>query len=136
MIKPPPYILTLNSKKSELKRVEKFVKDIFSYYDFPDGCLNKVLLCIAEATVNSIVHGNKEDYHKKVELSVDCKRHLISVTITDEGEGFDFKNLPDPTNRENILRESGRGIHIIKNMVKTFKYNKKGNSLHFQIECK
>lgn len=136
MIKRPPNILVINSDKSELQRVEEFIKEVFSFYNFPLDCYNNVLLSISEATLNSIVHGNKSDRRKKVELDVDCKTHLISVKITDEGEGFDYETLPDPTKEENIRKESGRGIHIIKSVAKSVSFNEKGNSLQFEIECK
>lgn len=136
MIKRPPNILVIKSDKSELQKVEEFIKEVFSFYDFPLECYNNVLLSISEATLNSIVHGNKSDRRKKVELDVDCKTNLISVKITDEGEGFDYETLPDPTQEENILKESGRGIHIIKSVAKSISFNEKGNSLQFEIECK
>lgn len=135
MIASSPNILIISSKESELQRVEEFINEVFTFYKFPKTCFNKVLLCISEAIVNAIAHGNKGDHRKKVELSVDCKTHLISVVITDEGEGFDFTSLPDPTQKDNLLKESGRGIHIIKSIAKTFSFNDKGNSLEFQIEC-
>ena len=136
MINKPANILVIRSVKSELKKVENFIKEVFAYHSFPDSCYNKVLLCISEGTINSIVHGNKEDRRKKVELNVDCKTHLISVTITDEGEGFDHQIIPDPTKTENLHKESGRGIHIIKSLSKHFEFNETGNSMYFQIECK
>ncbi len=136
MINQPPSILVIRSHKSELQRVEKFVKDVFAYFEIPLKYYNKVLLTISEATINSIVHGNKSDLQKKVELDVDCKNHLISVRITDEGEGFNYETLPDPTKQENILKESGRGIHIIKSVAKSVSFNKKGNSVQFEIQCK
>jgi serine/threonine-protein kinase RsbW len=131
----PPNILIISSKESELQRVEEFINEVFAFYNFPKTCFNKVLLCISEATINAIAHGNKGDHRKKVELNVDCKTHLISVQITDQGEGFDFTSILDPTHKENIMKESGRGIHIIKSLAKTFSFNEKGNSLQFQIEC-
>jgi serine/threonine-protein kinase RsbW len=136
VINQPPSILVISSHKSELQRVEKFVKDVFAYFEIPLKYYNKVLLTISEATINSIVHGNKSDLQKKVELDVDCKNHLISVRITDEGEGFNYETLPDPTKQENILKESGRGIHIIKSVAKSVSFNKKGNSVQFEIQCK
>lgn len=136
MIKSPPNILIIRSHKSELSKVEEFIKEIFAHYDFPDNCFNKVLLCISEAAINSIIHGNKSDHKKKVELSVDCATHLINIKVTDEGNGFDFNSIADPTEKENLLKESGRGIHIIKSLSRDFKFNETGNSLQFQIECK
>lgn len=135
MIIPPPNILIISSKKSELQRVEEFIREVFAFYKFPDSCFNKVLLCISEATLNAIEHGNKSDTRKKVELNVDCKTHLIRVKITDEGKGFDTKAIANPTAKENLLKESGRGIHIIKSMVKSCTFNKLGNSVQFEIEC-
>jgi serine/threonine-protein kinase RsbW len=136
VIKPPPNILILQSEKTELKKVEKFLNDVFWQYQLSKDCFNKVYLCISEAIINSIVHGNKEDRTKKVELNVDCIKHLIAVKITDQGDGFDTQKLPDPTQKMNILNESGRGIHIIKSMAEKVKFNSKGNSLQFQIVCK
>lgn len=136
MIEQPSNILVIKSIQSELIKVEAFIKDVFNYYKFPNTCYNKVFLCISEAITNCIEHGNKGDHRKKVELNVDCKKHLIAVTITDQGDGFDYKSLPDPTQKQNLLKESGRGIHIIKSFSRTFSFNEKGNSIHFQIECK
>ena len=135
MINSVPNILIIQSRKCELKRVEEFLREVFSFYSLPESCFNKVLLCISEATINAIAHGNKGDQRKKVELSVDCKTHLMSVKITDEGDGFDFTSIPDPREGENILKESGRGIHIIRSYSKTISFNEKGNSMKFQIEC-
>lgn len=135
MIKPPPNILVIKSHKNELKRVEKFIRDIMSFYKFPSTYFGKVMLCISEATINSIVHGNKNISGKKVEVHVDCFKHMISVKITDEGEGFDHETVPDPTKEENLLKESGRGIHIIKSIANKVEFNPAGNSLQFQIEC-
>jgi len=136
VVEPAPSILVIESKYSELQRVEKFLEEVFSFYNFKNDCFKKVLLCISEAIINSIVHGNKEDHRKKVELNVDCKEHLLSVKITDEGEGFDVNSLPNPTSKENLFKESGRGIHIIKTMADRVAFNNKGNSLQFEIECK
>ncbi|WP_297085967.1 ATP-binding protein [uncultured Draconibacterium sp.] len=132
----PPNILIIRSVKTEIYKVEKFIKDIFSYHNFTDKCFNTVFLCISEATTNSIVHGNKEDHKKKVELNVDCKRNLIKVCITDEGDGFDTDSIPDPTEQKNLLKETGRGIHIIKTIAQNVCYNDKGNSISFEIFCK
>lgn len=136
MIESTPKILIIKSKQSELRRVEKFLREIFDLYKLSYKYFNNVFLCISEAVTNSIVHGNKGDSKKYVEIGVDCEIKTISVKITDEGEGFDFNELKDPTTKENIKKESGRGIHIIKSIADAFEFNETGNSLQFQIECK
>ncbi|WP_319482995.1 ATP-binding protein [uncultured Draconibacterium sp.] len=129
----PPNILVIRSVTTEIKRVEEFVKAIFNFHNMPEKCFNPTFLCISEATTNSIVHGNKEDHRKTVELNIDCKSHLIQVRITDEGEGFDVEKVPDPTLEDNLLKETGRGLHIINSIAQNVEYNDKGNSLSFEI---
>ncbi|WP_319500283.1 ATP-binding protein [uncultured Draconibacterium sp.] len=131
----PPNILVIRSVTTEIKKVEEFVKTIFNFHSMPEKCFNPVFLCISEATTNSIVHGNKEDHRKTVELNIDCKSHLIQVRVTDEGDGFDVDKVPDPTHKDNLLKETGRGLHIIKSIAQNVEYNDKGNSLSFEITC-
>ncbi|WP_163322717.1 ATP-binding protein [Draconibacterium mangrovi] len=132
----PPNILVIRSVSTEIRRVEEFVKAIFNFHNMPEKCFNPVFLCISEATTNSIVHGNKEDHTKTVELNIDCKSHLIQVRVTDEGDGFDVEKVPDPTHEDNLLKETGRGLHIIKSIAQNVEFNDKGNSLSFEIICK
>ncbi len=131
----PPNILIIKSVNAEIKKVEEFVRAHFNSHNMPDKCFNPVFLCISEAITNSIVHGNKEDHTKTVELNIDCKSRLIQVRVTDEGEGFDIEKVPDPTHKDNLLNETGRGLHIIKSIAKNVEFNEKGNSLSFEIVC-
>jgi serine/threonine-protein kinase RsbW len=57
------------------------------------------------------------------------------VLIEDEGNGFDRSKLQNPTDQENIRKESGRGIFIIKNLTECINFNEKGNSIQFKINC-
>jgi serine/threonine-protein kinase RsbW len=60
----------------------------------------------------------------------------MNIMIEDEGNGFDFNKITDPTSDENIKNESGRGIFIIKKLSNKIEYNEKGNRIQFKIECK
>ncbi len=136
MIKRPPNILVIGSRTSEINRVENFVKEVWQYYTLPEECFNRIFLCISEAVHNSITHGNKGYEHKKIELKLHCESKTICVEIEDEGDGFDHENIADPTLKENLLKESGRGIYIIKSLAKNVEFNQEGNSIRFQIDCK
>ena len=131
----PTHILVIKSKIEEIEKVNRFLLDIFEFHKLPKNCFNKVFLCVSEAVNNSIVHGNKKVYHKQIEVIINCKERSLAVTISDEGEGFDIKKIPDPTHKDNILKESGRGIHIIKSISEKVEFNEQTNSLHFQISC-
>jgi serine/threonine-protein kinase RsbW len=67
-----------------------------------------------EAVTNAIVHGNKEDEAKTVELTLNCLEHELEIEVKDQGEGFDPTSVPDPTDPANILKTSGRGIFLMR----------------------
>jgi serine/threonine-protein kinase RsbW len=132
----PPKILVIRSDISELKKVEHFIISIFTENNVSRKNFNKTYLCISEAVINAIKHGNKNDLHKKVSILADCIGTEIIIQIEDEGEGFDINKVKDPTQKENIKKESGRGIYIIKNLSEKIEYNEKGNRIQLKIECK
>lgn len=136
MITSPPKILVIKSEISELKNVENFLNDIFKEYNLAHKYFNKLYLCISEAVLNAIKHGNKNDKNKNVAIEVDYINEEIEVLIEDEGEGFDINKVEDPTKGSNIKNESGRGIFIIRKMSNMLEYNEKGNRIQFKIECK
>jgi serine/threonine-protein kinase RsbW len=74
-------------------------------------------MAVREAITNAIVHGNKEDDTKKVELTLNCSQNAVEIQVKDQGEGFDADSVPDPTAPENILKTSGRGNFLIKNLM-------------------
>lgn len=131
----PHKVLTVKSEISELAKVEGLLKEVFEQNKIPEKYFNKVLLCVSEAVQNSIWHGNKSDNSKNVIIKLDCVNKEIVVQIEDEGEGFDLNKIIDPTQEENLKKESGRGIHIIKALSDSIEYNKKGNRVTFKIDC-
>jgi serine/threonine-protein kinase RsbW len=83
--------------------------------------LHKIAMAVRESMVNAVVHGNQYNSHKKVRLTVSKGSREFVVRIADEGEGFDYENLPDPLAQENLLRHSGRGIFLIKAFMDEFR---------------
>lgn len=131
-----PEILSIKSDQKELKKVEKFLSSIFEKRSLPKECFNKVLLCISEAVVNSIEHGNKNDQQKTVDIEINCERGNICIEISDEGEGFDYQNIENPTSKNNIKKESGRGIFIIKSLCNNLEFRNQGKSVEIKIDLK
>lgn len=129
-------ILVINSAKSELRKVEKFIDDIFEENELNRKHFNRVLLCVSEAVINSIEHGNKYDSSKPITIEVNCDLNDIHIIIKDEGSGFDLNKVQNPTNKNNLKKESGRGIYIIRALSHFLKYNQKGNSVQLKIDCK
>ena len=127
-------ILAIKSDKKELEKVEKFLQKIFEKENLPNQCFNKVYLCISEAVINSIEHGNKNDRTKEVDIQINCSRGNLCIEVHDQGDGFDYELVEDPTTKENIKRETGRGIHIMKSLCSQVEFKNRGKSVSIQID--
>jgi len=71
-------------------------------------------VAVREAITNAMVHGNKEDEAKTIELTLNCLGRELEIEVKDQGEGFDPTSIPDPTDPANILKTSGRGIFLMR----------------------
>lgn len=105
-----------------LPEIEKYILDSLRDLKISESKLNNIELAVAEAAANSILHGNKNDISKNVFIKIIVNSKILSISFKDEGEGFDPNDVPDPTIPENILKGSGRGIHIMKTLVDDIKY--------------
>lgn len=130
------YTIQLPSKIESITVVENFIDELSAKYGFSDEIYANVLTCLSEAVINAIVHGNRQSPDKKVFINLEViENKRLIFTISDEGEGFDFNNLPDPTAPENIENLTGRGVFIIKKLADQCIFNSRGNELelHFKI---
>ncbi len=105
-----------------LPEIEEYILDTLSEVKFTDEKKNNIELAVAEASANSILHGNKSDINKYVTIKISISEEKIIISFQDEGTGFSLDAVPDPTKPENILRGSGRGIHIMRSLVDDLKY--------------
>lgn len=130
------YTLQLPSKVDSITSVENFVDSLKDEYNIGDDTYANMLTCLSEATINAIVHGNKLDEAKKVYINLEVQSgKRLQFTIADEGDGFDYNRLPDPTAPENLENLTGRGVFIIKHLADQCIFNLKGNEieLHFKV---
>ena len=84
---------------------------------------------LAEALGNAIRYGNGEDPERVVRVSVELGRDAVRIYVVDDGGGFDPTRLPDPTHPDNIEREYGRGLFVIRHLVDDVAFNEKGNGI-------
>ena len=129
------YTLQLPSKQESITLLENLIEEIADKHNISEDTFANMMTSLSEATINAIVHGNKLDPAKKVIINAEIDAKRIIWTVTDEGEGFDYNNLPDPTAPENIENLTGRGVFIIKHLADQAIFNTKGNEieLHFKI---
>lgn len=104
------------SVMENIRLVESFIDNAKEKFHIKDDVYGNVMVAVTEAVNNAIVHGNKNNIQKNVTLSFKIDKDKLSCIVEDEGEGFDFENLPDPTAPENILKIGGRGVFLIKNL--------------------
>lgn len=117
------YNKKFSSDPDNLTEVEKFITDVADEFNLDDEIRNNLSLSLSEAASNAMVHGNKLDPKKYVDIKITVGDNKIEVVIKDEGNGFDPSSVPDPTAPENLLKDSGRGIHIMKTFLENIRYN-------------
>lgn len=121
--------LRIESKLSNVGIVENAVDTITREAGINKENYGKILVSVMEAVNNAIVHGNKSDEKKFVEIEIIFKNSSMSVTVLDQGKGFRPTEVPDPTEPENIERVNGRGLFLMSRLADEIKFNKKGNSV-------
>jgi len=120
--------LTIPSNIDDLTRVEIFVEEICESYYITNSYYGNILVAILEAVKNAIIHGNKKDRRKKVKIAFKSGTNGLCFTISDQGEGFDFRNVPNPLETdENNPERAGKGIFLIRSLADKVSYNTKGN---------
>lgn len=128
--------LVLESDRTEIRKFEAVLEGVNQKFKLAlERFINFQIAC-SEALVNSIVHGNREDRSKKVFTRIMYDDRILTVRIKDQGNGFDVAALPDPTSAENIMKESGRGIYIIRSLVDEFECNSSGSGTEFILKVK
>jgi serine/threonine-protein kinase RsbW len=121
--------LELPSSIEGLHIIEKLIETICSTYKLSEDHYGNILVSVTEAVNNAIYHGNKSDPNKKVHVGFETTPDTITFSVTDEGPGFDFNNLPDPTDPENLEKPSGRGIFLMKHLADEVSFTEDGRSV-------
>jgi serine/threonine-protein kinase RsbW len=106
--------LILQSKRSEISKLEDLLYTLNEFYGINQERFINFHIAVSEALINAIVHGNKESAEKRVIVDIYENEDSLEVVVKDEGEGFNQNILPDPTETENLNKESGRGVYIMK----------------------
>ena len=117
------YHLEIESDPNNLITVEEFVNFFAKDIGLKNEQIAALLLAVTEATTNAIIHANKCNVNKTVTVDVTVNSSKLIVKIIDEGAGFDPAKIPDPTHPENLLKDSGRGVYLMKIYMDDLKYN-------------
>lgn len=121
--------LEIPSKLENLCYIEKLIDEVAENINLGTDLYGKVLISTIEAVNNSIIHGNKLQPDKMVNVRVNYSESELHIQVSDEGPGFNFYNIPDPTKPENIENIHGRGIFLMKNLADDVLFTDEGKSV-------
>jgi serine/threonine-protein kinase RsbW len=99
-----------------IRMIESFIDNAKERFDLDEDMYGNIMIAVTEAVNNAIKHGNASNSKKNVNLSLSLNMSLLKFVIKDEGSGFDYNNLPDPTAPENLEKPGGRGIFLMKHL--------------------
>lgn len=128
--------ISIKSTPENLSVVEQYIEDVCNENKISPDIFGNILITTTEAVNNAIIHGNKNDQNKSVEITfkIDEDTNRIVFKITDEGNGFDYNNLPDPTSPENIQSIGGRGVFLIKQLSDFVIFSNNGSTLELEFK--
>jgi len=126
--------IRINSDIEKLKIVETLVDKLSKKLGVSDEVYGKILISTVEAVNNAILHGNKGDINKMVTVNISADGNVLDITVTDEGEGFEYGNLPDPTDPKNIENLHGRGVFLMRRLADSIEYNTSGNEVKMRFK--
>lgn len=129
-----PYMLRLSSEAKSIEKVELFVSKLVRRYRLNDDQHGNILISLTEAVNNAIIHGNCEDSSKKVSISLREAKDKLAIQVSDEGCGFDYKQVPDPTKEENICKCGGRGVFLMQHLSDKIAYRNGGRTVEMQFK--
>lgn len=119
--------ITIESDINNLRIVENAIDSITNDAGISQENYGKILISTLEAVNNAIIHGNRSDKNKKVNIEISMKNEMLQITVEDEGKGFKPNEVPDPTKPENIESVNGRGVFLMKKLADRIEFNRKGN---------
>lgn len=118
--------IEIPSLLDNIRMIESFIDNAKEEYQLDDGIYGNIMIAVTESVNNAIRHGNKLDPNKNVKLALFLNESQITFLIEDEGPGFDYNNLPDPTSPENIEKPGGRGIFLMRHLADEVNFKEKG----------
>ena len=132
-VEPVADKISLASESKSLLVLEEWINKLCDLYQISVEQYGNVLIAITEAVNNAIIHGNKNIANKKTDIEYNIDNQTITFTVFDEGTGFDFNDLPDPTSPENLEKPQGRGIFLMNHLADEVNFIDSGNVVQLKF---
>jgi len=126
--------IDFKSTTDNIAIVEKLVDEVCAKHEIHEDHYGNLLIALTEAVNNAIMHGNGGDPNKNIHVEYVNAGKSIDFKIQDEGIGFDFDSLPDPTDPKNIEKPNGRGVFLMKNLADEVNFHDEGRVVELKFE--
>ena len=128
--------IQIPSLPDNIRIIESFIDNAKEKFQLNDDIYGNIMISVTESVNNAIKHGNRNMKSKSVSISLALDETQLKFKIEDEGNGFDFHDLPDPTAPENLEKPGGRGIFLMKHLADEVIFTEEGRTveLTFYIE--
>lgn len=121
--------IRITSKAENIILVERMIEDVCDLFNISEDYYGNILVSLTEAVNNAIYHGNKANPNKSIDISFKSHPDRVSFSVKDEGPGFNYNSLPDPTNPENIEKPNGRGVFLMRNLADNVTFEENGSKV-------
>ena len=121
-----------------IREVDKFVEELCAEFNVPDSKCGEIRIAVKEAATNAVYHGYTNERARLFFFEFEFTEDLVlKFIISDTGKGFDFENLPDPTEASNLKKVNGRGVFLMKKLADRCTFRKNGSEvvLEFELGC-
>ena len=125
--------IQIPSITENIRIIESFIDNAKEKFRLDDDIYGNIMIAVTESVNNAIVHGNHNQSNKNVTLKLKLDENVLKFTIIDQGSGFDFNDLPDPTSPENLGKPGGRGIFLMKHLCDEVCFNDQGRSVELSF---
>ena len=122
-------ILEFPSRGENITIVERLVDQLCDQYTVSEEYYGNILIAITEAVNNAIYHGNRLDEAKNVIVRYSASKDRFTFVIEDDGPGFDYENIPDPTSPENLEKPNGRGVFLMRHLADEVEFSNNGSTV-------
>jgi len=118
--------IAISSRVENIAIIEKAIDEVCTEHGVNEEHYGNVLIAITEAVNNAINHGNKQNPDKEVVVEFSTKDKNLVCKVTDQGPGFDYENVPDPTSPENLEKPNGRGVFLMRHLSDGIEFHDNG----------
>ncbi|MEX2512553.1 MAG: ATP-binding protein [Cyclobacteriaceae bacterium] len=121
--------ITIPSLIENITIIESFIDNVKEKFNINDDIYGNIMISVTECVSNAIIHGNLQNGKKRVKLELRFLDNQIKFIIEDQGEGYDYHHLNDPTSPENLEKSGGRGVFIMRHLCDEIDFENKGSKI-------